>query len=493
MRLKENNFLITNIFFILTALLCLVMGKFITVIPSIVPVIIVLGFFVFFLSIAATDLAMTLLIFAMLLSPELSFGEVTNQRSVALRIEDLLIAVFSLTWLARTAAHGRLNFLPKTPLNKFIGFYAAIFVLSTIIGMTAVRLRAVTGTFYILKYLEYFFIYYLVCGLLKNKLQVKVYLKAFIITFAIVNIYAFTQIGGGGRISAPFEGEIGEPNTLGGYQILLLAIILGLLTHVRSLRWRWPLIGVSLFSLVPFAFTLSRSSYMSIIPMYFTLIFFNKFKTRNTLIGSLIILIILSMFFFPKNIKERIAYTFIPEEQETIKAVKIGDVSLGPSASARIQDWISLFEKWKKRPFIGYGITGVGFVDSQFIRTLVELGTIGFTAFVGLLIAIFRITLRIYRTTKDDWYKGLALGFLAGHVGMIFHAITANTFILIRIMEPYWFLAAMVMMIPKLEKMEEEKLNAATVSKEKFETPERKALPRNTEFLYGHKFGEKHG
>ena len=47
------------------------------------------------------------------------------------------------------------------------------------------------------------------------------------------------------------------------------------------------------------------------------------------------------------------------------------------------------------------------------------------------------------------------IGFLAGHVGLMAHALTANTFIIIRIMEPYWFLAAMVMMIPKLEQKQE--------------------------------------
>ena len=68
--------------------------------------------------------------------------------------------------------------------------------------------------------------------------------------------------------------------------------------------------------------------------------------------------------------------------------------------------------------------------------------------------SIFYQTLKIYRKAKDSLFKGLALGFLAGHIGMLFHAISANTFILIRIMEPYWFLAGMVMMIPRLEKQE---------------------------------------
>ena len=71
-----------------------------------------------------------------------------------------------------------------------------------------------------------------------------------------------------------------------------------------------------------------------------------------------------------------------------------------------------------------------------------------------LLISIFRNTYKIYRSTKDDLFQGLAIGFLAGHIGMITHALTANTFILIRIMEPYWLLAAMILMIPKIEEQQ---------------------------------------
>ena len=100
---------------------------------------------------------------------------------------------------------------------------------------------------------------------------------------------------------------------------------------------------------------------------------------------------------------------------------------------------------------IGYGVTGAGFVDSQFIGVFVETGVFGLFAFILLLWNIFVHTLRIYKTTKDDFYEGLAIGFLAGHIGMIVHALTANTFTLIRIMEPYWFFAAIIMMIPKLE------------------------------------------
>ena len=54
----------------------------------------------------------------------------------------------------------------------------------------------------------------------------------------------------------------------------------------------------------------------------------------------------------------------------------------------------------------------------------------------------------------EELYKGLVLGFIAGFIGLVFHAITANTFVIIRIMEPFWFIAGMVIMLPTLEEEE---------------------------------------
>ena len=50
----------------------------------------------------------------------------------------------------------------------------------------------------------------------------------------------------------------------------------------------------------------------------------------------------------------------------------------------------------------------------------------------------------------EELYKGLVLGFIAGFIGLVVHAITTNTFIIIRIMEPFWFVTGIIMMLPKL-------------------------------------------
>jgi hypothetical protein len=36
-------------------------------------------------------------------------------------------------------------------------------------------------------------------------------------------------------------------------------------------------------------------------------------------------------------------------------------------------------------------------------------------------------------------------------VGLLVHSVGANTFIIVRIMEPFWFLTALIVMIPRFE------------------------------------------
>lgn len=454
-------------------------GQSVVTMSYFVPFALVVGTLAFLAALTSTELAMIMLIYAMLLSPELTLGAVSRYRHLVIRFDDIIVVTFTLAWLTQAAIY-RKALIVKTPLNRYIGFYCFAFFVATAKGVITSDVRLVSGFFNVLKYLEYFFIYYLVAGATRDKKTLRSCLIAFIVTYAIVMVYAGSQIGTTIRVSAPFElqGGEGEPNTLGGYQVLLLGVILGLLSHFHFIRWRWPLIGLAGLSLIPFAFTLSRSSYIAIIPMYLTVVIFHKFRGRNILLGALIILTVLAIYFFPENVRKRLEYTFGEDVQESIKPVKLFGATLDPSSSARLNDYNRLMGIWKKKPLLGYGLTGMGFVDGQYILVLIESGALGFAAFILLLGAIFRNTLRIYRNSRDELYKGLALGFLGGHVGMIVHAITANTFIIIRIMEPYWFLAALVMIIPRLE--------ASGVKSKAAEETEIMRHPRNARFLTGY-------
>jgi O-antigen ligase len=130
----------------------------------------------------------------------------------------------------------------------------------------------------------------------------------------------------------------------------------------------------------------------------------------------------------------------------------VGRIGLDPSTSARLISFHGAIEGWLRRPVFGYGVTGFGFMDAQFARVLVETGVVGLAAFAWLVWTILRSSGSAFRSSMEPEDRGLALGFMAGTFGLLAHAIGSNTFIIVRIMEPFWFFAGIVVMLPQLER-----------------------------------------
>ncbi len=83
---------------------------------------------------------------------------------------------------------------------------------------------------------------------------------------------------------------------------------------------------------------------------------------------------------------------------------------------------------------------------------LVETGIVGLGVFLALLAASLRVGMSAYRVLREPEDRALALGLVAGTVGLLAYTGGANSFIIVRIMEPYWFFAAAVIALPALER-----------------------------------------
>ena len=133
-------------------------------------------------------------------------------------------------------------------------------------------------------------------------------------------------------------------------------------------------------------------------------------------------------------------------------------VTFDQSSAARIELWKDAVEKWSKKPILGYGVLGgPGIVDSQYARVLVEVGLLGSIAFAWIIAMIYKIAWGAFKSTSSNkLFQGLSLGLMAGLSGLLIQAITAGTFIIVRIMEPFWFLTAIVVVIPRAISSSEE-------------------------------------
>ena len=409
-------------------------------------VLIVVGFL-------SAEVALYLLIVSMLLSPEFIVGELlgrgTGARGVTLRFDDVLLLVVGLGWFAKSATKKELGLFLETPLNRPIAYYIIACLISTLIGFAMGRLNLKTGLFFVLKYFEYFIVYFMAVNHLKDKEQIKRFVIFMLAVCMVICVIAILQIPAGGRVTAPFEGEVGEPNTLGGYLVLMLSITLGLLVTSDSMK-RKTFLGILVILIaISLLATLSRSSWLAIGPMLLTLIYFSKRKLA--LVVPLVIIVLVLPFIMPHAVKERALFT-VTQRIHPGQQVEIGGIRLDTSTSARVNAWKRILTtEFIEHPIFGSGVTGYGLVDAQYPRVLVETGILGLIAFLTLIFSIYKHALSIYRNTSDPLFGGLSLGYLAGFVAMLVHGIGTNVFIIVRIMEPFWFLTAIIIMIPTIE------------------------------------------
>jgi len=406
------------------------------------------GMMVAVVAFTSVELTLYLLILSTLLSPELQFGgstdptgSTTASRGVTLRLDDLLLTVICLTWLFRMAVSKELGAVRQTPINQPIAWYWLATLLTTIAGFYAGRV-GIYGFFFVLKYLEYFVLFYMIINQIHDEAAIKRYIMVMLFTCFVVSILGIAQIPGGERVSAPFEGDIGEPNTFGGYLVLMFAVTLGLFLNEvdRIKRWRWA--GLLVLIIVPFAFTESRSSYLAFVAMMGLFIVLSQHK--RLLIGGCMVAATLLPFVLPGNVVNRVAYTFAqPEEAGQIK---VGDVHIDTSTSERLRSWsLVLTKDLPMHPLLGAGVTGGRFMDAQYPRVLSETGVIGLILFLWLLRRIWVLLRICHRSLSDASLRGVALGTLCGFGGLLFHALGSNSFIIVRIMEPLMILIGLLL------------------------------------------------
>src|ERR1051326_6716985 len=90
------------------------------------------AFAVFLLVFLRTEAGLYLMLFSMLLSPEFGSGprRLAEGRTVVVRIEDILLIVITLSWLAKMGLNKELGLAVRSRLNRPIVTYVAVTLLA---------------------------------------------------------------------------------------------------------------------------------------------------------------------------------------------------------------------------------------------------------------------------------------------------------------------------------------------------------------------------
>ena len=191
----------------------------------------------FGLSFFSTSFALAIVAISMLFSPEISLGAI-GDRALTLRIEDFLIPVMMLAWIARSATQRGRAFFVATPLNKPIMALVLFSALSSAVGVTRGSVDLLPTIFFQGKVIEYLALFYVVLNFIQTEKQVKLFLIFALVTVALLKLYTLpqipkTEVFTEHRITAPFEGRP-EPSTAGGYLAFCFLLVFSILIYQKS-------------------------------------------------------------------------------------------------------------------------------------------------------------------------------------------------------------------------------------------------------------------
>jgi O-antigen ligase len=409
------------------------------------------------------EIAVYFLIVAMLLSPEIDTGSRTQGatlgRSVTLRVDDFVLVIICATWFIKSMLYKEIGILKRTPLNAPMYLYSFAALFSTLLGILAGNVDPKSGLLFVLKYIEYFMIFWMVVNTTRNVEQVKRFLALALLVALITSLIGIAQIPRGVRVSAPFEGPHGEPNTFGGYMLFMLSIV-GAFILIKTPYQSAAVILGGVFILA-FAYTLSRASYLGFLAVAITLpILTRRYYILISVVVAGLVLLLAAENLLPTAVYDRIAFTF--NQKPRAQQMVILGRRVDTSTSARLQYMGAAMDAFYDKPVFGWGVTGWHFIDSQYFRTLSETGLLGLSALFFLLVRTLQVGITAYRASRnhDTFSFALSSGFLAGTVGLMVHAIGSNTFIIVRVMEPFWLVCALVYLAPRLSTNAEDKCAA---------------------------------
>ena len=437
----------------------LLLGSLFTLIPAVIstkgsinpaefgPLLVIISLVICMATLVNTDFGLSILVFSMLLSPEVEAAHLPS-RAVTIRIEDFLIIIVFFTWLAKMAIF-KTGLIRRSLLNQAVLLYVVSVTFSTLLAWQQGRLNGYGSYFYLLKYIEYFVVFFMFFNNVRSKEQVQRFLVYFLITGLCVCIYVLSTIGKYARLGAPFEGDQPEPGSLGGYLLVLMSVLFGLLLYSDWPRHRLIPVGLLILAIVTLIFSTSRGALIAFIPLYLAAVYLSP-RRRVLLVGVFLCALLFGYYFVPPHVIQWTLQAF--QASAGGKAYSVGGrhVELGPSAVARVESVQYVFYLWKQKPIFGYGALGVGIVDSQLVRILGETGVIGLSIFVYLLILIFKGAFKTFEST-DPFIKGLGMALVLTNTALIAQSTSANSYIIVRIMEPFWFLVAITLGMSQLE------------------------------------------
>ncbi|MBN2311177.1 MAG: hypothetical protein JXR94_19525 [Candidatus Hydrogenedentes bacterium] len=408
---------------------------------------------IFAITFLRVELGVYFLIVCMLLSPEIDAGPLgMGQRSLNLRYDDILIVVVFGGVLVKQAFEGENRLWRPSPINAGIAAYYLVCILSTLLALRRslplFEANKQATAFVMLKMAEFYMVFLLVGSAIRDARQIRRLLVPFFLVALVVAVYAISsRLSAVERVSAPFEKGGTEPNTLGGYLVIVICLAAALFTQAPTRKTRTIALVIAALGFFPLLYTLSRASYVALVA---ALLGLGVVARKPLLVAGIVVLLLLSPIIMPGDVQERVLGTFQPQGEAVRVAGLDTGITVDKSTHERLYVWQKVAYNLHFWPWLGGGVCWARVLDSQYARVLIETGLIGFIAFLFMQWRLLRTSLEAYRWSGDWVGRSIGLAAFASTIGLMVHSLGTISFLIVRVMEPFWLLMGLVVVVRAL-------------------------------------------
>ena len=366
---------------------------------------------------------------------------------IPVRADDILIAILGLVWAGHLIVHRRRPAAPPVVSGPAVSWVAITFV-SLVVGTVVLgSISPITGLAFWAKPLEYVLVGWIFYDLVSQRL---VSMRAVLVTvFAsttIVVTYAMAEHFGlaphlPGLTPPPgvVTSTFGDVHELAAYLGIVTIVLVATRHQLRgNLSW------LALLALVPLVasmfFTAVRSEYVALGLCLLGLAFWRPARVP-AIVGISIMALLFAMPFVarllpPVGSGQSPPAVVDPSDNVTERFLGF-EVSSSFNERVNVK-WRSMFDRTMRSPIIGLGPSAATeAADGYYMRSFVESGIAGLTAFLVLIGALIVSAWRAARQASG-FAKALAVGMVASTAFVAMVSILIDTWAASRVMELYW-------------------------------------------------------
>jgi len=333
------------------------------------------------------------------------------------------------------------NVLTKHPIDVPIALYVLIIIIATITSIDPV------GSFRDLAiHLVSIGFSFVIINSIKNKKDLNMVLVTIVATATLVSLFGIFQHRFGvtmeeGWIDKASNPDLiarvfsvfGNPNIMAEYLIMIIPISLALFWDTRKFTKKIFFLIITLILTIGLLLTYSRGGWVG----FAFSIFFFIFLVEKRLLLLAIPLVLLSLYFLPPSIMNRIMTIGKLTDSSNFSRLKIWEVTLE-----------IIKENWMigvgfgylpfKQVFDSKTTMGMQHSHNTYLEVLVELGIGGFIIFTLLIFLFYKFGIKKLSSEEDRYTKIMLAGVLSGISALLVHGLADNVLYMPRIIITFW-------------------------------------------------------